>query len=74
LGPTLADGFYGYGSFTGNYGEQRSSFFAVDISGVQAPEPGTVFLAALGVFLLCLWQRRPETRFPPTEPHESSGD
>ena len=74
LGPALADGFNGAGSFIGSYGETRSSFYAVDVTVEQAiPEPATILLVALGALLCCLRKRRPGTRFPQPEPR-TSGD
>ena len=70
LGPTLADGFNGGGSFIGNYGESRANSYAVDVSGpgVQqpalVPEPATLLLFASGAAFLLrkLHKRHPNSR------------
>jgi hypothetical protein len=68
-GPTLQDGFSraGEGNFTGAdmgvagssfldiAGNQRTPAWAVDLAGVEAPEPATLSLAGAG--LLALWLR-----------------
>jgi len=81
-GPTFPDGFLraGQGNFTGDEfggppgssliladGSQRTSFWAVDLSGVDAPsdplpEPSTGILMLLGAALLSFWCRRRSCR------------
>jgi len=62
LGPFLSNGFNGGGSFIGNLGEQRTSFFAVDVTSntpfTTVPEPSTLLLLSSGLGVIWLALRK----------------